>query len=82
MIKVRIFVHYQESVFDPQSKAIEDALNKLGHNNISEVRKCKCFEMVFDEDDEKLVKEQVKKMCDELLVNPNTEKCKYEIYNL
>ncbi|HBD9076053.1 TPA: phosphoribosylformylglycinamidine synthase subunit PurS, partial [Campylobacter jejuni] len=56
-------------VLDPQGKAVEKALHSLNFNSVKEVKIAKQIKISLDEKDEKLAKEQVKKMCEELLVN-------------
>ena len=38
MIKARVYVALRPSIFDPQSKAIENALHELNYKNIKELR--------------------------------------------
>ena len=79
MIKARIFVSLQESVFDPQSKAVGNALEVLGYKNVEEIKISKCFELAFAETDLEVVKKQISEICDKLLVNGNTEVYRVEI---
>ena len=38
MTKVRIFVTYKLSVFDPQGETIKDAIHTLGHVEVKDVQ--------------------------------------------
>ena len=37
MTKVRIFVTYKQSVFDPQGETITEAVHSLGHDEVKEI---------------------------------------------
>ncbi|HBD8757058.1 TPA: phosphoribosylformylglycinamidine synthase subunit PurS, partial [Campylobacter jejuni] len=62
-------ISLKNGVLDPQGKAVEKALHSLNFNSVKEVKIAKQIKISLDEKDEKLAKEQVKKMCEELLVN-------------
>ncbi|EHN6901944.1 phosphoribosylformylglycinamidine synthase subunit PurS [Campylobacter jejuni] len=68
-MEVIVNVFLKNGVLDPQGKAVEKALHSLNFNSVKEVKIAKQIKISLDEKDEKLVKEQVKKMCEELLVN-------------
>ncbi|EAJ5923234.1 phosphoribosylformylglycinamidine synthase subunit PurS [Campylobacter jejuni] len=68
-MKILVNVFLKNGVLDPQGKAIEKALHSLNFNSVKEVKIAKQIKISLDEKDEKLAKEQVKKMCEELLVN-------------
>ncbi len=44
-MKARVFVTLKPSVFDPQGRAIVEALHSLGHTRVSDVRQGKYFEL-------------------------------------
>ncbi|EAI3324310.1 phosphoribosylformylglycinamidine synthase subunit PurS [Campylobacter jejuni] len=68
-MEVIVNVSLKNGVLDPQGKAVEKALHSLNFNSVKEVKIAKQIKISLDEKDEKLAKEQVKKMCEELLVN-------------
>lgn len=68
-MEVIVNISLKNGVLDPQGKAVEKALYSLNFNSIKEVKIAKQIKISLDEKDEKLAKEQVKKMCEELLVN-------------
>lgn len=68
-MEVIVNISLKNGVLDPQSKAVEKALHSLNFNSVKEVKIAKQIKISLDEKDEKLAKEQVKKMCEELLVN-------------
>ncbi|EEA7503767.1 TPA: phosphoribosylformylglycinamidine synthase subunit PurS [Campylobacter jejuni] len=68
-MEVIVNISLKNGVLDPQGKAVEKALHSLNFNSVKEVKTAKQIKISLDEKDEKLAKEQVKKMCEELLVN-------------
>ncbi|ECQ5995824.1 phosphoribosylformylglycinamidine synthase subunit PurS [Campylobacter jejuni] len=68
-MEVIVNISLKNGVLDPQGKAVEKALHSLNFNSVKEVKIAKQIKISLDEKDEKLAKEQVKKMCKELLVN-------------
>jgi phosphoribosylformylglycinamidine synthase len=44
-MKARVFVTLKPSVFDPQGRAIVEALHSLGYGSVAEVRQGKYFEL-------------------------------------
>ncbi|ALF91544.1 phosphoribosylformylglycinamidine synthase, purS protein [Campylobacter jejuni subsp. jejuni HN-CJD07035] len=68
-MEVIVNIFLKNGVLDPQGKAVEKALHSLNFNSVKEVKIAKQIKISLDEKDEKLAKEQVKKMCEELLVN-------------
>lgn len=68
-MEVIVNISLKNGVLDPQGKAMEKALHSLNFNSVKEVKIAKQIKISLDEKDEKLAKEQVKKMCEELLVN-------------
>lgn len=68
-MEVIVNISLKNGVLDPQGKAVEKALHSLNFNSVKEVKIAKQIKISLDEKDEKLAKEQVKKMCEESLVN-------------
>ena len=79
MIKAKVYVTLRPSVFDPQSKVIDNTLRTLGHKNIKEVKASKFFELTFEETDKERVKEQLTDICKKVFANSNTENFRFEL---
>ncbi|MGC9362383.1 MAG: phosphoribosylformylglycinamidine synthase subunit PurS, partial [Candidatus Syntrophosphaera sp.] len=79
MILARIYVSLKPSVLDPQGKAVTNSLHQLGYDGVLETRVSKYIEIKFDGSDEKRVEEEVEKICNDLLANPNTENYSYTL---
>ena len=68
-MKVKVIVTLKNGVLDPQGKAIQQTLNGMAFDNVSEVRQGKYFEIEVNESDEGRAKSQVEEMCKKLLAN-------------
>ena len=68
-MKVKVIVTLKNGVLDPQGKAIQQTLNGMNFENVSEVRQGKFFEIEVKENDETKAKSLVDDMCKKLLAN-------------
>ena len=68
-MKVKVIVTLKNGVLDPQGKAIQQTLNGMNFDNVSEVRQGKYFDIEVNENDESKAKLQVEEMCKKLLAN-------------
>ena len=68
-MKVQVIITLKKNVLDPQGKVIQQTLDSMGFNNISEVRQGKFFEIDIDEKDQKKAKEKVEDLSKKLLAN-------------
>ncbi len=68
-MKVKAIVTLKNGVLDPQGKAIQQTLNGMAFDNVSEVRQGKYFDIEVNESDETKAKSQVEEMCKKLLAN-------------
>ena len=57
-MKVQVIITLKKNVLDPQGKVIQQTLDSMGFNNISEVRQGKFFEIEIDEKDQKKLKKK------------------------
>ena len=78
-MKARIKVTLKAGVLDPQGKAIQNALASLGFAGINEVRQGKYIEVDLAEASEAKAREQVERICRELLANTVIENYTYEL---
>ncbi|MFH1262395.1 MAG: phosphoribosylformylglycinamidine synthase subunit PurS [Pseudomonadota bacterium] len=77
-MNVRIYVTLKTDVLDPQGKAIEKSLHRLGYDGASHVRVGKYIEMKLETSDRKIAGVQIDEMCRKLLSNPVIEDARYE----
>ena len=68
-MKIKVIVTLKNGVLDPQGKAIQQTLNGMAFDNVSEVRQGKYFDIEVNESDEVRAKSQVEEMCKKLLAN-------------
>lgn len=78
MTKVRIFVTYKPSVFDPQGDTIKKTIHALGHDEVKEVQVGKFFDVTVAATGDQ-VATTVKEIADQLLVNFNMETYTYQV---
>ena len=68
-MKIKVIVTLKKSVLDPQGTVIQQTLDGMGFNNVSNIRQGKFFEIDIDEKDQKKAEEKVEDMCKKLLAN-------------
>ena len=68
-MKVKVIVTLKNGVLDPQGKAIQQTLNGMNFDKVSDVRQGKFFEIEVKENDESKAKSLVDEMCKKLLAN-------------
>ena len=68
-MKVQVIITLKKNVLDPQGKVIQQTLDGMGFNNISEVRQGRFFEIEIDEKDQKKAKEKIEDLSKKLLTN-------------
>lgn len=69
----RVLVYPRAEVLDPQGRAIEDALGRIGFDGVRRIRAGKSFEVALEAADEEQATEAVDRMCRQLLANPIVE---------
>lgn len=75
----KVTVYPRAEVLDPQGKAIEAALGRLGFDQVSEVRAGKSFEITLQGVDGSGAAEALDQMCRKLLVNEVVEDFEIEV---
>ena len=75
-MRATVVVRPKQGILDPQGEAVERALEHLGFA-VSGARVGKVVDLEVAGDDEAVAREQVEKMCEQLLANPLIES--YEI---
>jgi len=78
-MKARIHITLKNGVLDPQGKAIQNALGSLGFSGVGEVRQGKLIEVDLAEQDRDKAREQVERMCRDLLANTVIENYSFDI---
>jgi phosphoribosylformylglycinamidine synthase subunit PurS len=78
-MKVRVNLTRRPEIADPQGTTIQRALQDLNFKGVTSVRVDKVFHLEVDGDDPEDVREQVGKMCQQLLANPVLEDFEIEV---
>ena len=75
----RIYVTLRPSVLDPAGTAVESGLEQLGYEGVEGVRIGKYIELTVAAASQDMARQQVDKMCDQLLANPTIENYSFEL---
>jgi phosphoribosylformylglycinamidine synthase subunit PurS len=77
--QARIYVTLRPSVLDPAGTAVQSGLQHMGYDNVDQVRIGKYIELNLKADDEETARQQLDRMCDQLLANPVIENYRFEL---
>lgn len=69
MYLAKVIIKLQNSILDPQGKAVQHALDHLGMKNVEEVRIGKYIEMTINTSNENEAKLTAEEACKKLLAN-------------
>ena len=78
-MKFSVTVTLKKDVLDPQGKVVGQTLKNMGFKNLNQIRQGKFFEINLEGKDNEKATEQVKEMCERLLVNKIIEDFKINI---
>jgi phosphoribosylformylglycinamidine synthase len=77
MKNIKVYITLKQGVVDPQGNQAEKALQELGHDNVENIRIGRLVD--FQVTDGPDIENQVKDMCEQLLVNLEVEEYRFEI---
>lgn len=77
--KAQVHVSLKKSVLDPQGKTVLHALETLGFKEARDIRVGKFFEVALDAGDEAQAAESLKRICEQVLINPVIEEYSYKL---
>jgi phosphoribosylformylglycinamidine synthase subunit PurS len=77
-MKVSVLVRPKPGILDPQGEAVENSLRQLGFS-VGEARVGRLVDLDVEATNETEAREQVEKMCAELLANPLIESYEIEL---
>jgi phosphoribosylformylglycinamidine synthase subunit PurS len=77
--KAKIFVTLRPSVLDPAGTAVQSGLKQLGYNNVESCRIGKYIELTLIAPDEKTARQDLDKMCAQMLANPVIENYRFDL---
>jgi phosphoribosylformylglycinamidine synthase subunit PurS len=78
--QAKIYVTLRPSVLDPAGTAVRAGLSHMGYDNVSKVRIGKYIELDLSAESEAVARQQLDKICDQLLANPVIENYCIEIF--
>ena len=78
-LKVRIHITLKSGVLDPQGKAIQQSLNRIGFSQVSEVRQGKFLELIIKDETAEEAEYTARSMCEKLLANTVIEDYSIEV---
>lgn len=76
---VRVFITPRQGILDPQGRAVEGSLKSLGFDGIASVHVGRYITLELDAPSADAAAAVVRKMCDQLLANPNIEDYRFEV---
>jgi phosphoribosylformylglycinamidine synthase subunit PurS len=77
--QAQIYVTLRPSVLDPAGTAVQSGLQHMGYDNVAQIRIGKYVEVTLTATDEATAREQLDRMCDQLLANPVIENYRFEL---
>ena len=78
-MKARVTVYPRREILDPQGKAIQSALARIGFAEVREVRAGKSFDIDLGVDDAQRAGDLLGAMCEKLLANTVVEDYEVEV---
>lgn len=77
--QAQVYVTLRPSVLDPAGTAVRSGLEHMGYDNVDKVRIGKYIEVSLTADSEETARQQLDRMCDQLLANPVIENYRIEL---
>ncbi len=77
--QAQVYVTLRPSVLDPAGTAVRSGLEHMGYDNVERVRIGKYIEVSLTADSEEAARQQLDRMCDQLLANPVIENYRIEL---
>jgi phosphoribosylformylglycinamidine synthase subunit PurS len=77
-VRATVLVRPKQGILDPQGEAVESSLRQLGFA-VAEARVGRLVDVEIDGDDPAAAREQLERMCEQLLANPLIESYEIEL---
>lgn len=77
--QAQIYVTLRPSVLDPAGTAVQSGLKHMGYDNVQQIRIGKYVEVTLTAADEATAREQLDRICDQLLANPVIENYRFDL---
>lgn len=79
LFEARIYITLKKGILDPDGKAVKKSLLALGYDQVEELKTGKYFILTLKTADRNAAQEEVREMCDKLLVNKVMEEYIFEL---
>lgn len=80
--QAQIYVTLRPSVLDPAGTAVRSGLAHLGYDNVEQIRIGKYIELTLSAASEAAAREQLDRICDQLLANPVIENYRFDLQEM
>ena len=80
--RAQIYVTLRPSVLDPAGTAVRSGLEHMGYGNVEQLRIGKYVELTLTAKDEDEAKQQLDRICDQVLANPVIENYRFDVKEL
>ena len=77
--QAKIFVTLRPSVLDPAGVAVQSGLKQMEYNNVEQVRIGKYIELMITADSENSARQDLDRICDQMLANPVIENYRFDL---
>ncbi|MEO0542035.1 MAG: phosphoribosylformylglycinamidine synthase subunit PurS [Cyanobacteria bacterium P01_A01_bin.105] len=77
--QAKIYVTLRPSVLDPAGTAVQSGLSHMGYDTVEGVRIGKYIELTLTADSDDSARQQLDRMCDQLLANPVIENYRFDL---
>ncbi|MEO0395557.1 MAG: phosphoribosylformylglycinamidine synthase subunit PurS [Cyanobacteria bacterium P01_A01_bin.137] len=77
--QAQVYVTLRPSVLDPAGTAVRSGLEHMGYDNVEKIRIGKYIEVSLTAESEAAARQQLDKMCDQILANPVIENYRIEV---
>ncbi len=77
--QAQVYVTLRPSVLDPAGTAVRSGLEHMGYDNVEKIRIGKYIEVSLTAESEAAARQQLDKMCDQILANPVIENYRIEL---
>lgn len=77
--QAHIYVTLRPSVLDPAGTAVQSGLKQMGYESVEKVRIGKYIDLKLSAANEDTARQQLERMCDQLLANPVIEHYRFDL---
>ena len=81
MARVRVLIRNKPGVFDPEGEAIKGGIERLGYENVREVKVGKVVDLEIDLEEVDDLEAEIEEICSRFLVNPVIERYAIETFD-